>query len=389
MELNQLKEFFSPFDVLFKMDSKGELRFWVCVQKTMDNSLLNLELHIYHGRVTSFTGQEAPNETLPYVGVTAGSDATTERKRRYTLQRNRKGYTDEVPTAPPDKAMLALDYNEHKDFFEDGELVYVQPKLDGMRCIAIDGKLFSRDGEPITGMPHIKPPPGKWDGELYHHEWKFEQIISVAKSKSPHYLHEKLKYHVFDSVDYESPFSLRYCAVMAEFGSYQYDHIVPVPTHACHYSEVHINRLLNEFLEQKYEGIMIRSSEGKYEPNRRTKHLQKYKPWKDDWFPLVGIKEGKGSAKGHAIFVCKLPNGNTFDCNPSFSMPRRRQIWLNKDNYINKVNVHVRFQMYTENLVPRFPQGVDLCNIQEPTAQPTTGQEKSTNYAQTEKSDQS
>ena len=66
---------------------------------------------------------------------------------------------------------------------------YVQPKLDGVRCVAVYPDLFSRHGNPFPTLSHIKEELLKntehliLDGELYSENFNFEKIISLVKKK--------------------------------------------------------------------------------------------------------------------------------------------------------------------------------------------------------------
>lgn len=370
------------YPVLYKMDSTGNIRYWF---GKVDLVADGARLEVYHGVLTNFKPycQEAA-----YFESDAHGDhlykAELEWKRKFNLMFDRKGYTKEIPEAKPDRCMLAHVYDDHRDFFHDGEECFIQPKLDGMRCIAVDGKLYAREGAPIPFFPHIKPPPGKWDGELYVHDWEFEQIMSVCKVNYVHPMSKHVKFHVFDQVT-EDPFWQRNLAVEAEFGSGHHENIVAVQTFKLHYSHDTVLKLMNEFIGLGYEGVMIRTSDGPYEIAKRSKHLQKVKPWYDDWFPIVNIVEGKGKAKGTAVAVCMHPTGQTFEVNLAFTTSRKRTIWLNRQKYIGKSKVHVRYRGLTTNKLPKHASGVDLCLLQSvPMEQNTTGKETENEDAKTE-----
>ena len=85
------------------------------------------------------------------------------------------------------KPMLAHKVNNNKiDWSED---VFIQPKLDGVRCIFTKYGAYSRTGKKFYNLRHvelelkdffIKNPFAVLDGELYNHDLRddFEQIIS-------------------------------------------------------------------------------------------------------------------------------------------------------------------------------------------------------------------
>src|SRR5208282_2500868 len=89
-----------------------------------------------------------------------------------------------------------------------------QPKLDGIRCIAIkqNGRctLWSRTRKPILSMPHIIVAVESLpvdnialDGELYHHDYRndFEEITSLVRPDEPVPGHDVVQYHVYDTIN--------------------------------------------------------------------------------------------------------------------------------------------------------------------------------------------
>ena len=89
------------------------------------------------------------------------------------------------------KAMLAHKYNPDKADYP----AYIQPKLDGVRCLFTKDGAFSRAGNQFMNVEHIekdlKPVFNKYpnlilDGELYNHGLKddFNKIISLVKKKN-------------------------------------------------------------------------------------------------------------------------------------------------------------------------------------------------------------
>ena len=86
------------------------------------------------------------------------------------------------------KAMLAHKYNEDKADYP----AFIQPKLDGVRCLFTAKGAFSRAGNRFMNVDHIEQdlksyfnsnPNAVLDGELYNHALKddFEKIISLVK----------------------------------------------------------------------------------------------------------------------------------------------------------------------------------------------------------------
>jgi ATP-dependent DNA ligase len=82
--------------------------------------------------------------------------------------------------------MLAHRYNEKK-----GDIkfpCFVQPKLDGVRCVVVGNKLYSRNGNRFPVLPHIENELKLYnknnlilDGELFTDDINFEKIVGLVK----------------------------------------------------------------------------------------------------------------------------------------------------------------------------------------------------------------
>ena len=90
---------------------------------------------------------------------------------------------------PMMKPMLAHKYDEKR--IDWSEPVYIQPKLDGVRCLFTKDGAYSRTGKKFMNLAHIElalipffkqQPDIVLDGELYNHELKddFEKIYFIS-----------------------------------------------------------------------------------------------------------------------------------------------------------------------------------------------------------------
>ena len=84
------------------------------------------------------------------------------------------------------KPMLAHKYDDKR--VDWSKPVYIQPKLDGVRCLFTSEGAYSRNGKQFKNLRHIEialesffnaNPDAVLDGELYKHDLKkdFEKII--------------------------------------------------------------------------------------------------------------------------------------------------------------------------------------------------------------------
>ena len=128
------------------------------------------------------------------------------------------------------KPMLA--YKVDKKPVDWSEKVYMQPKLDGVRCVIKLGdnnevQAFSRTGKPWLNIAHItnslhyfftQHPDIILDGELYNHDLRddFEKIISLVRKQKPNdeqrlEAAKLVQFHCYDYVEtvMNMPYSYR------------------------------------------------------------------------------------------------------------------------------------------------------------------------------------
>merc|ERR1711965_196994 len=119
------------------------------------------------------------------------------------------------------KPMLAHKFDINR--VDYSQPVYIQPKLDGIRCLFTANGAFSRNKKQFMNLKHIemalKPffdqhPDVVLDGELYNHKLKrdFEKIVSLVRKQKPteedrRNAQHLIQFHVydyFDGVQYDS-----------------------------------------------------------------------------------------------------------------------------------------------------------------------------------------
>jgi ATP-dependent DNA ligase len=241
---------------------------------------------------------------------------------------------------------------------------FVQPKLDGIRCIARQDGLFTREGQPILGAPHIHEalstlfagnPDVILDGEMYNHELKndFNAIVSLVRRKEPDPDHLRLsralvQYHVYDLPSSEATFGPRWGLLEQAVRGAPKEMVHLVPTHHSA-DQDQCDALHGAWLEAGYEGSMWRA-DTQYE-QKRSKGLLKRKESQDEEFECVSIEEGVGNWAGMAkSVVCRLPDGRTFGAGIKGSQKRAVEL-LSEDHRV----VTVQFFHLTPDGIPRFP----------------------------------
>ena len=190
---------------------------------------------------------------------------------------------------------LANKYDRNNDKHK-GKRWIVSNKLDGLRCIALRTdnvwKLYSRTGKEFTTVDYLKPSLERlyekynwsfFDGELYRHGLKFEdiqgQVMSVVNKQTV-----DVEYHVF--VVGNSEAFLRqdnpneHVIIPIDTPSYSVDNIVFV-NNVLIDGDNDIEVKLEEAFEAGYEGIMLRNPEYPYD-YKRSNNLLKLKSKIDD-----------------------------------------------------------------------------------------------------------
>jgi len=224
------------------------------------------------------------------------------------------------------KPMLAHKYNPDKADYP----AYIQPKLDGVRCLFTKDGAYSRTGKEFKNVDHIKEslksvflenPSLILDGELYNHGLKddFEKIISLVRKTKPTEKHrqqaaELIQYHVYDVANFAHATYTNRLSMLSSM--VKYNHVViPVTTKiVLDYDEALSYH--KYCLKQGYEGSIYRSTDGKYK-NTRSWDLMKFKDFEDSEATIVGYEIGKGKRQGTlGKFIMQDDEGVEFGCPP-------------------------------------------------------------------------
>lgn len=350
------------FPIIYKYTTKGQVQQW---QIKVDGDEFFTEEGIKGGtitvsRPTVCKGKNIgkKNETTPQQQALAEAAAKHQKKLD-------KGYneklTDEKKFFEP---MLAKDYKDVP--IEWGKVrVFVQPKLDGLRCINEEGTLMSRNGKPYVACPHLTQEDTILDGELYTHLYKddFNKIVSLCKKQKPTVedlkdAKDKVEFWAYDFPGKEGTFSKRYEALKTWIKKQDNKSIILVPTYEI-FSEDELIEWHSTFLGLGYEGTIVRLDTTNYE-NKRSKSLLKYKDFKDDEFTIVGFEEGKGGRTGTiGKFIVRITDTITCESNVKGDFEFLKEVWKNRDSYIG-TKATIKYFGYTPAGKLRFPYVIKL-----------------------------
>lgn len=386
---------------LYKKTNTGAIQYWTItvVELSGDRG----EIQTEYGQV----GTDSPQKTSDVISegknpgkknaTTATEQAYKEAQAKWEKQK-KKGYVETQEGAQNDELdalieggeepMLAEAYmdviydqrpgheNDAPTYVKTKEAkkikfpVFTQPKLDGIRCIAIvkDGvaTLWSRTRKPINSVPHIIQELEAafenmdiiLDGELYNHEMKsdFEKIVSLVRQKEPGEGHEIVQYHVYDLIADEEAFKHRYAKLHRMFRMFEFYSLKLVPTDVAKTEEEVVTNF-ERYVKEGYEGAMLRNVESLY-AQKRSMDLQKMKPFIDDDFLITGVTEGRGKMAGLAIFSCAAKNGNPFEVKLKGELESLRKYMQDESLWKNKKLTVRYFGLTNKEKVPRFPVGI-------------------------------
>jgi ATP-dependent DNA ligase len=272
--------------------------------------------------------------------------------------------------------MLAQTYDPTTTKKKKNDIVYpcyVQPKLDGLRCVAYmhedQIKFQSRTGTFFTTMSHVgdqlatifeKYPKLVFDGELYTTDIPFEELAGLIKkkkiSKDDSSRLQKIQYHIYDVIDLDKTFEERLKVLHTPHLFGVVDSTIQLVETSVVRSQSEFKDRFQEYVARGYEGIMLRNTKGKYVLNYRSHDLQKYKEFLESEYVITGYKEGEGRDKGTVIWVCRTKDDKEFCVRPRGTLESRAILFQNGKKYVGKL-LTVVYQELSEMNVPRFPVG--------------------------------
>jgi len=292
------------------------------------------------------------NETTPE------EQAELEAKSKWQKKKD-KGYNEILTKKNFFEPMLAHERSKYEKLLFTVP-TYVQPKLDGVRCILRDGKLTTRNGKEIVSCPHLEVKGWFLDGELYSDELKndFNKIISLTRKSKPtqedlEESEKMIEFRVYDYPEVRDVYSKRYELLWNAMENKTLPSNFRIVQNNQVFSKEDIEKQHEYFLSFGFEGTMIRLDLGPYE-NKRSKQLLKYKNFQDDEFLIFDIEEGLGNRSGMAgKLICKIGDSR-FGCSMTGTQEFMTQVLKDKDKIIG-LEATVKFFQLTPDGIPRFP----------------------------------
>jgi len=253
--------------------------------------------------------------------------------------------------------------------------VFVQPKLDGERCIAIkkNGKftLWSRSRKQIHSCPHIIEQLNSMnlvgkiflDGELYKHgldEVELEKLMGSVRKKTPSKESAQVEFHIYDcgwlntKLEYDLTHRIQTIQSLPDY--FEHIHVVETVRRFSHHE---INFEHDYYVKEGYEGVIVRNPYSLYQQNKRSNDSLKFKKFKESDFKIVGVVPGKDKT---VIFKCETKTGFVFGATMKGDKDSNQKYLKKKSLWHGKL-LNVKYQRLTgANKVPLFPVGIKIRN---------------------------
>tara|TARA_R110001592_G_scaffold16350_2_gene69615 strand:- start:2021 stop:3160 length:1140 start_codon:yes stop_codon:yes gene_type:complete len=370
---------------LYKKTSSGSLRQWtIALYETTEG---------FWAYTTSDGQVGGKIKTSKPTVVNAGKASRSiyeQAKSQVESKINKKldsGYKETEQEALDDvfiSPMLAVDFKKRGHSMQYPAIG--QRKFDGVRCIAYlsNGEVIleSRKGKEFPHLNHLRDVIKPYlkegeilDGELYSETLDFQRTVGLVRRESLSQedidVMPQIGYRIYDMFSTDSsitelPFTERYDMATKLVTDVRANHSHslrnPLLIMTKNYvidEEDSIQGLHDQFVQEGYEGIMVRNPSMPYQMDKRSSGLMKFKSFKDDEYPIVGYTEATGNDAGTVIWICEAPNGITFKARPTGTREQRTTWFENADAIVGK-DLTVRYFELTNDGIPRFPVGVAI-----------------------------
>lgn len=365
------------FPELFKLNRIGKKTFWRIY--TIGDQYFR-ESGLVGGKVKEYAPTVAkPKNVGKANGTTGEIQALLEANSEWKHKKKELYSEDSSPVKIIEmksdqlRPMLAEKFTERKKYIKYP--CAASRKLDGIRCMIYTEEketiIMSRQGKKYNFLNNIRKECSEilethnivLDGELYSHQIPFNAISGAVRSQNKISKYDsQIEFHIFDYYDSQNP-DVKYidrAKLLETLAKKGYASLRFVLYDTVE-NESEFSKLHSKYVDEGYEGLIIRNLDGLYTLGRRVNDLQKYKEFCDQEYKITNVTQGEGSETGCSIFVCETKSGQEFTIRPRGTAATRQAQFKNKLGYIGKM-LTVRYQPTPgeETDVPRFPVGIEV-----------------------------
>jgi DNA ligase-1 len=288
---------------------------------------------------------------------------------RVLLKDLRVGATDSLANKvwkdliPVFECMLAKPWEDVK---KKPSMVYVEPKLDGYRCLAFvksgTVEMFTRNGKAIEGFTDIEKelstlPDGVYDGEITGKDKAFndmqKQVFKKGGANKQGFFNifDTLPISAFERGKSKQPIGVRkgwVVDLIGEADKPKFQHLRTVEfSGPMAYDDPRVDELYRLYLERGYEGIMVKDADSVYEC-KRSAAWAKIKPTDTYDLEVVGYEEGTGKNAGKLGALIVEYKGFKVNVGSGYTDAMREEFWADRNNLVGRV-IEIEAQESTEN----------------------------------------
>lgn len=271
--------------------------------------------------------------------------------------------------------MLAKDgkaCNKVNEIIEKG--VYVSPKYDGYRCLAIVDNgtvtLLSRNGTEYNNFPTVAEalldnyPTGQYvfDGEIMSDDFQAMQRSAFANKRGTTV--GDVKFHIFGYIPFDEWKAQKFKMKTSKRLELLYGlekekftgDVLQVVHHVFTRSMDEVLKLERDYLAQGYEGAMA-LPDIPYYLGKKSNRLLKFKTMESQDCEVIGFYEGKKGTRLEGTFggfIVKQEDGQECRVGTGFSDEDRKHLMLTIDTWHNTI-IEVKYQELTNDGIMRFP----------------------------------
>ena len=203
------------------------------------------------------------------------------------------------------------------------------------------------------------------DGEAYHHGFSLQQLNSIARTQKTAVDYGILQFYWYDIVDTNSTFDERWAYMQDIKDKYNLSFD---PERIFKRDELRIQfvpqqlisgydnmlKLHNQFVEEGWEGLVIRDPDVVYRPNGRTNDMIKIKVYKSEDFLVTGYELGLRGSED-MVFICETADGKEFKAKPLGDRLQKEEYVENFDSLYKGHVGECKFFYYSDDGVPLQP----------------------------------
>lgn len=391
--------------------STGKFRFWTieCDEQYYDGEGYRIERKYGQingketcGPIINVAHGKAKRTTWEQLELQFNSEAKKQKDKGYKeVDKHPNEYTEaelqeiygdvkmrEGSTVKPMLAKQEKDIKNRKIFDKEW---YISRKVNGVRClIYYDGKEVRTASRGATNYDiaiiHIiqhplieqffkNHPEAILDGEIYQHRpgvMTLNKISGICRTQSTVNDGKDLEFYWYDIVDLNKSFSDRWQLMqewskelqLNEFEPYrelneETLHIQFLPQQRVSGFD-NMKKLHDEWVQDGWEGAVIRNLDSVYKPGSRGNDWIKIKVYLEAEYPIIGLSEGL--REEDMCFILETPNGQQFNCKPMGTREDKQWYREHIDELIGKNLTIKYFEMsgVDGSEVPQQPVGLAI-----------------------------